>query len=51
MAWWATHDGQSYNGTLGYSPLPLEAIKLDEAQIEKIMVNDKPALPDGIATK
>ncbi|MEZ4671053.1 MAG: phosphate ABC transporter substrate-binding protein PstS [Anaerolineae bacterium] len=48
MLWWATHDGQSYNATLGYAPLPEAAIKADEAQIEKIMIDGKMALPEGI---
>ncbi len=50
MLWWATHDGQAYNfdGSLGYSPLPEVAIKADEAQIEKIMIDGKPALPADI---
>jgi phosphate transport system substrate-binding protein len=49
MLWWATHDGQAYNQTLGYSPLPDAAVKADEAQILKIMVNGAQALPAGIA--
>ncbi len=52
MLWWATHDGQAYNadGHLGYSPLPEVAIKADEGQILKIMVDGKQALPTDIAT-
>ncbi len=49
MLWWATHDGQAYNETLGYAPLPEPAVKADEAQILKIMVNGAQALPAGIA--
>lgn len=49
MLWWATHDAQSQNAELGYSPLPEAAIKADEAQILKIKVDGKQALPDGIA--
>jgi hypothetical protein len=48
MLWWATHEGQVYNETLSYAPLPEAAIKGDEAQIEKIMVNGQPALPADI---
>ena len=50
VLWWATHDGQSYtaDGTLGYAPLPEVAIKADEGQIEKIMINGAPALPADI---
>jgi phosphate transport system substrate-binding protein len=48
MLWWATHDGQQFNGDLGYAPLPLDAIKLDEKQIARITVNGTPALPAGI---
>lgn len=52
MLWWATHDGQAYNfdGHLGYSALPEVAIKADEGQILKIMVDGKQALPTDIAT-
>ena len=46
MLWWATHDGQKFNGDLGYSPLPLEIIKKAEAQIKAIAVNGKPAFPN-----
>jgi hypothetical protein len=49
MLWWATHDAQSLNAGLGYSPLPDAAIKADEAQILKIKVDGKQALPEGIA--
>ncbi len=49
MLWWATHDGQKFNADLHYAPLPLDAIKKAEALITKITVNDKPALPAGIA--
>ncbi|MBI1279565.1 MAG: phosphate ABC transporter substrate-binding protein PstS [Anaerolineaceae bacterium] len=45
MLWWAIHDGQAYHLKLGYSPLPDAAIKANVAQIEKIMVDGKPALP------
>jgi len=48
MLWWAIHDGQAYNLKLGYSPLPDAAIKADEAQILKIKVDGKQALPAGI---
>ncbi len=51
VLWWATHDGQKYNADLGYAPLPLGAIKADEAQIARITINGKPALPDGIMSK
>jgi phosphate transport system substrate-binding protein len=51
MLWWATHDGQSQNAELGYSPLPDAAIKADEAQIMKIMVDGKPALPAELMPK
>jgi len=50
MLWWATHDGQSYEAALGYAPLPEVAIQSDEAQILKIMVDGKQALPTDIAT-
>ncbi|MEP7285426.1 MAG: phosphate ABC transporter substrate-binding protein PstS [Chloroflexota bacterium] len=49
LLWWGTHDGQQYAASLGYAPLPLAAIAADEAQIAKITVNGKPALPAGIA--
>jgi phosphate transport system substrate-binding protein len=49
MLWWATHDGQKFNADLHYAPLPLDAIKRAEALITQITVNDKPALPAGIA--
>jgi phosphate transport system substrate-binding protein len=45
MLWWATHDGQRYNGELGYAPLPLEIIKKGEEKIKGILVNGKPAFP------
>ncbi len=48
--WWATHDGQKYNADLGYAPLPEEVLKLTEANILKIQVNGKQALPDTVAT-
>lgn len=48
MLWWASHDGQSYNAGLGYSPLPEAAIAADEEQIMKITVNGEPALPADI---
>ncbi|HVO43084.1 MAG TPA: phosphate ABC transporter substrate-binding protein PstS [Aggregatilineales bacterium] len=48
--WWATHDGQVYNASLGYAPLPQQAIALDESQILKITVDGKQALPTSIAT-
>jgi phosphate transport system substrate-binding protein len=51
VIWWATHDGQKFNADLGYAPLPVEAIMLDEAQIAKIMINGKPALPADIMAK
>jgi len=47
--WWGVHDGQSMLSGLGYSPLPDAAIKADEAQILKIKIDGKQALPDGIA--
>ena len=45
MMWWATHDGQSFNGDLGYAPLPLEIIKKGEEKIKSITANGKPAFP------
>ncbi len=51
MLWWATHDGQKYCADLGYAPLPLDAIKADETQIAKLMINGKPALPAEITSK
>ncbi len=48
--WWATHDGQQYNASLGYAPLPADAIKKAEANILKIQVSGKQALPADIAT-
>ncbi len=48
--WWGTHDGQQFAAALGYAPLPAAAIALDEANILKIMVNGKPALPADIAS-
>jgi hypothetical protein len=50
MLWWATHDGQADEAALGYAPLPDVAVKADEAQILKIMVDGKQALPTDIAT-
>ncbi len=50
MLWWATHDGQAYHADLGYSPLPEAAIKADEAQIMKIMVDGAMALPADIVS-
>jgi phosphate transport system substrate-binding protein len=47
--WWGVHDGQSYHAALGYAPLPEAAVKADEAQILKITVDGKPALPADIA--
>jgi len=47
--WWATHDGQSFHEKLGYAPLPLDVIKRAEANILKITVGGKQALPAGIA--
>jgi phosphate transport system substrate-binding protein len=49
--WWAIHDGQAYNLKLGYSPLPEAAIKADEAQLLKIMVDGKPALPAELVSQ
>jgi len=48
--WWATHDGQQYAASIGYAPLPAAAITLDEANILKIQVNGKQALPTDSAT-
>jgi phosphate transport system substrate-binding protein len=48
--WWATHDGQAYAASVGYAPLPDAARALDEANILKIQVNGKQALPADIAT-
>ncbi len=47
--WWGIHDGQSYHTSLGYAPLPEAVIKADEAQILKIAVDGRPALPAAIA--
>jgi phosphate transport system substrate-binding protein len=46
MLWWATHDGQRFNGDLGYAPLPLEIIKKGEEKIKAITVNGKSAFPN-----
>jgi phosphate transport system substrate-binding protein len=43
--WWATHDGQKWAASLGYAPLPESVIKLDEAQLAKIMVDGRPVMP------
>jgi len=48
--WWETHDGQKYNASLGYAPLPQAVVALDEAQILKITVDGNQALPTTIAT-
>ncbi|HLY27464.1 MAG TPA: phosphate ABC transporter substrate-binding protein PstS [Aggregatilineales bacterium] len=48
--WWVTHDGQKYNVGLGYAPLPLVAVQKDEANILKINVGGKQALPTDVAT-
>ncbi len=45
MLWWGIHDGQTETAALGYAPLPLSAIQKDEAQLVKIVVGGKPALP------
>ncbi len=50
MLWWATHDGQAYHEALGYSPLPVDAVKADEGQIEKILFNGEPALPADLTS-
>lgn len=49
VLWWATHDGQAYNAELGYAPLPEVAIKSDEQQILKIVVEGQQALPADLA--
>ncbi len=49
LLWWATHDAQSYNATLEYAPLPLDAVKKAEVLIKSITINGKPALPASIA--
>ncbi|MCC7446385.1 MAG: phosphate ABC transporter substrate-binding protein PstS [Anaerolineae bacterium] len=46
--WWATHDGQAFHEKLGYAPLPLDAIRKAEANILKITVGGKQALPADI---
>lgn len=46
MLWWATHDGQRFNGDLGYAPLPAEIIKRGEEFIRGITVNGKSAFPN-----
>jgi phosphate transport system substrate-binding protein len=43
LMWWNTHDGQKFNGDLGYAPLPLEIIKRAEEMIKGITANGKPA--------
>ncbi len=43
--WWATHDGQQFNESLGYSPLPQVAIAAAERLINTITINGEPALP------
>ncbi len=48
--WWATHDGQAYSASLGYAPLPEAVIQKDEANILKIQINDKQAVPTIIGT-
>ncbi len=48
MLWWATHDGQQYNESLEYAPLPLDAVKKAEVMIQSITVNGKRALPATI---
>jgi phosphate transport system substrate-binding protein len=46
MLWWATHDGQKFNGDLGYAPLPVEIIKKGEDKIKSITTaNGKIAFP------
>jgi phosphate transport system substrate-binding protein len=46
LLWWCTHDGQKFSADLGYAPLPLEVIKLDEEKIKAIQANGKPAFPN-----
>lgn len=48
--WWATHDGQADASALGYAPLPAAAAAKNEANILKITVSGKQALPTSIAT-
>jgi phosphate transport system substrate-binding protein len=45
LLWWATHDGQKFNGDLSYAPLPVEIIKKGEEFIRGIKVNGTPAFP------
>lgn len=50
LLWWETHDGQQYNEGLGFAPLPKEIVAKSEAQILKIQIDGKQALPTTIAT-
>jgi phosphate transport system substrate-binding protein len=48
--WWATHDGQKWAANLGYAPLPEDVIKLNEAQLAKIIADGKAVLPADMMT-
>lgn len=49
LLWWATHDGQAFNETLGFAKLPVDVVKKAEAQIVLIKADGKVALPEEIA--
>ncbi|MCL5263906.1 MAG: phosphate ABC transporter substrate-binding protein PstS [Chloroflexi bacterium] len=45
LLWWAIHDGQKLNASLGYAPLPEGIVKKAEEKVKSITVQGKPALP------
>jgi phosphate transport system substrate-binding protein len=42
--WWAIHDGQKLSSSIGYAPLPDDAVKKAEAEILKLMCGGAPCL-------
>ncbi len=45
LAWWMTHEAQTYAQPLEYAPLPPLAVAKVEALIKQIKVNGQPVLP------
>ena len=45
MLWWAEHEGQAFNESLDYAPLPPSIIVKAEAFINSITVNGQKAFP------
>jgi phosphate transport system substrate-binding protein len=42
--WWAVHDGQKLSTTIGYAPLPSDAVKKAEVEILKLSCGSAPCL-------